>query len=47
MLFGLDLHIEIVIGDAEGLAVERKTIQRRDTEDTEKTQGLQTHIRRA
>jgi hypothetical protein len=37
MLFGFDLYVEIVIGDAEGLAVERNTIRRRGTEETEKT----------
>src|SRR5580658_7185762 len=35
MLFRLDLNVEVVVGDAECLAVERKTIHHRGTEDTE------------
>src|ERR1700722_1946887 len=38
MLFRLDLHIEIVIGEAERLTVQREAIQRGGTEGTQKTE---------
>src|SRR5271167_4766994 len=40
MLFRVDLNLQVVIGEGEGLAVQRKAIHHRGTEDTEDTQAL-------